>query len=136
MIACVDTNIILDVAAEDQVFAETSQDLLIEASDSGSLAICEVAYAELVPQFESREALDSLLNTLGVRLVEGGADVAYLAGRKWAAYRAAGGNRERLLPDFLIGAHALLRADCLLTRDRGFYKSYFPELKLMEAETA
>lgn len=131
MIACVDTNVILDVAVDDPVFAEASQELLVSACDGGSLSICEVVYAELVPQFESREQLDSLLDTLGVRLTDGGVDVAYLAGQRWAAYRAAGGNRERLLPDFLIGAHALLRADCLLTRDRGFYKSYFPELKLM-----
>jgi len=133
MIACVDTNVILDVAADDPRFAEGSQELLVSARDSGSLAICEVVYAELVPQFESREQLDSLLTTLGVRLVEGGADVACLAGQRWGAYRAAGGNRERLLPDFLIGAHALLRADCLLTRDRGFYRSCFPELNLMGA---
>ena len=131
MISCIDTNIILDVASDDPQFADTSEQLLISASDCGTLAICEVVYAELVPQFESKEQLDSLVDTLGVRLIDGGVDVAYLAGQRWSAYRTAGGNRERLLPDFLIGAHALLRGECLLTRDRGFYKSYFPELKLM-----
>jgi hypothetical protein len=93
--------------------------------------MCGLVYAELAPQFDTREALDSALNELGIRVVEDGVDVAWLAGCKWADYRSAGGTRDRLLADFVIGAHALLHAECLLTRDRGFYKTYFPELRLM-----
>lgn len=134
MIACVDTNIILDVVTEDSVFADQSERLLADVYDRGSLLICELVYAEIVPRFSTRERLDCGLAGLGIRITEGGADVAYLAGQRWAAYRAAGGNRERLVADFLIGAHALLRADCLLTRDRGFFKSYFPELRLLDGD--
>jgi len=131
MIACVDTNIILDVVTNDAVFGDQSESLLAEVYDTGSLLICELVYAEVVPRFSSRERLDAGLANLGIRIAEGGADVAYLAGQRWAAYRTAGGNRERLVADFLIGAHALLRGDCLLSRDRGFFKSYFPELKML-----
>jgi predicted nucleic acid-binding protein len=133
MITAVDTNVILDVLADDPVHARESEVLLVRAIQSGSLVISEVVYAELTPQYGSRESLDHALERLEIRIVDGGGDVSWLAGSRWKDYRAAGGTRQRMLADFLIGAHAMLRADCLLTRDRGFYGKYFPELKLFES---
>jgi predicted nucleic acid-binding protein len=131
MISAVDTNVILDVSGDGK-FAEASQELLSVAYDLGSLIICEIVYSELVPNFRSRNALEEHLELGNIGLVGCGAEVAWLAGQRWADYRAAGGSRERVLPDFIIGAHAVLRADCLLTRDRGFFTTYFPELRLVD----
>ena len=55
--------------------------------------------------------------------------IAYEAGIRWKLYRAAGGPRERIMTDFLIGAHAVATADVFLKRNRGFFATYFPELK-------
>jgi hypothetical protein len=56
----------------------------------------------------------------------------FLAGRAWRVYRKQGGQRARILADFLIGAHAHVQASRLLSRDRGFYRKLFPKLSLMD----
>jgi predicted nucleic acid-binding protein len=45
---------------------------------------------------------------------------------------SGGGELRRLLVDFLIGAHAELRAERLLTLDPSRYTQDFPALRLME----
>jgi predicted nucleic acid-binding protein len=44
------------------------------------------------------------------------------------------GPPRRLLVDFVIGAHALLRADRLLTLDTSLYKQDFPDLKIITTD--
>jgi Predicted nucleic acid-binding protein, contains PIN domain len=58
-----------------------------------------------------------------------------LAGRVFGRYRSAGGKRESILPDFLIGAHAAVLGVPLLTRDVRRYRSYFPSLELITPDT-
>jgi predicted nucleic acid-binding protein len=66
-------------------------------------------------------------------------DLWQLAGDRFALYaerrRSSGAETpRRILADFLIGAHALLRADSLMTFDTGFYARNYPELMLYRVE--
>jgi predicted nucleic acid-binding protein len=131
MITAVDTNILLDVFLPDPKFSKTSSELLRNAYDDGGLIICEIVYAELVPQFRDRNTLDRTLKQINVTLSPFGAETAFVAGEKLMQYRKSGGRRDRIITDFLIGAHAISKAERFLTRDRGFYSTYFKALQLL-----
>lgn len=129
MISAVDTSVLLDVFLGDEHHGPRSNEWLRQAYDRGAILICDPVYAELAPAFDSREALDEALRKISASISPIDTDIAYEAGRRWLRYRQAGGPRKRIVTDFLIGAHALATAETFLTRDRGFYATYFPELK-------
>lgn len=128
MITAVDTSILLDVFLPDERHGPRSKELLWNAYDKGAILICDVVYAELVPAFGDRATLDGVLREISATISPIDTDIAYEAGQRWSRYRQAGGPRDRIITDFLIGAHAVVKAETFLTRDRGFYATYFPEL--------
>ena len=133
MITAVDTNVLLDVLLFDQFHEPQSEAQLRDAYDRGAILVCDVVYAELVPAFPDRSVLDEALAVIGAQLSPIDTAIAWEAGMRWARYRRAGGPRQRIMTDFLIGAHALATADVFLTRDQRFYSTYFPELTVPEA---
>ena len=42
----------------------------------------------------------------------------------------------RTVPDFLVGAHAMLQCSGLITRDAGFFRDYFKGLKVIVPQAA
>lgn len=132
MITAVDTSVLLDVFLPDPKYEEASAAALRRADAEGSLVICEIVYAELAAQFANRTELDRVLESLDIRFEPVESAVAFAAGRAFRAYRESGGARSRILADFLVGAHAQASAARLLSRDRGFYRSYFRKLVLLD----
>ena len=129
IITAADTNILLDVFNDDEPYRSQSSEWLATARALGEILVCDVVYAELVPQFRGdRARLDEALRRINAIVSPIDTDIAYEAGRRFRQYHRAGGPRTRIIADFLIGAHALVRADHFLTRDRGFYATYFSEL--------
>ena len=129
MITAVDTSVLLDVFLPDKRHGPTSKERLRDAYDRGVILICDIVYAELVPAFNDRTKLDEALRQISVTISPINTTIAYEAGLRWLRYRQDGGPRSRIISDFLIGAHAVTLADTFLTRDRGFYPTYFPELR-------
>lgn len=128
MITAVDTSVLLDVFLPDEAFGPRSAEWLREAYDAGAIVICDIVCAELAPAFPDRAALDDALRQINAAPSSIDRSIAWDAGRRWLEYRRAGGRRTRSITDFLIGAHAVAAAERFLTRDRGFYRSHFPEL--------
>lgn len=93
---------------------------------------CDVVWSEIASWFRSLEAADEALREMDLRFAPLDPEVALAAGQVWSSYRRAGGRRDRVVGDFLIGTHAWMRADRFLTRDRGFYRAYFKRLKIID----
>jgi len=92
--------------------------------------------AEVRAQFREDEAFHEALAILGVRFDPISAQSALTAGRLWRENRKPSQRgRQRVVADFLIGSHAWVQADALLTRDRGFYRHYFEGLKILDPES-
>jgi predicted nucleic acid-binding protein len=121
----IDSSVLLDVFTEDPRWLGWSQAQLTRAAQRGAIVVNAVVLAEIAPRFSRIEALRAALPSMAV-IEEIPAAAAFLAGHAHTAYRRAGGTREAILPDFLIGAHAAVTARPLLTRDPRRVSTHIP----------
>jgi hypothetical protein len=136
MKTAVDSSVLLDVLAADPTFGARSREALRAAYDRGTIVACDIVWAEVRTHYPDDAPFSHALDALGVRFEPLNADAAGVAGALWREQRkTADGRRERIIADFLIGAHAALQADALLTRDRGFYRRYFKVRVIDAAES-
>jgi predicted nucleic acid-binding protein len=131
----VDTNVLIDVFGRPTPFLEWSARQLTIWKRQAQLVLTPIVWAELAGMQPSEADLAATLAPLDLVREALPFSAAYEAGRAHVAYRKAGGARERTLPDFFIGAHAMVKSYRLLTRDPQRYRGYFPSLDLISPES-
>jgi predicted nucleic acid-binding protein len=150
----VDTNVLLDVLIPNTRQVAASKERLDQCLTEGALVVSEPVYAELAARFPTGEELDKFLLDTSITLVRSSLAALRRASEAWKAYaqtrdpnslqcprcgtshsvtcRSCGAtlrSRQHILTDFLVGGHALVHADRLLTRDLGYYGTYFQDLR-------
>jgi predicted nucleic acid-binding protein len=129
----VDSSVLLDIFTEDRRWLPWSQGQLTHAAQRGAIVLNVIVLAEIAPRFPRIEELRSALPSMAIT-EEIPSAAAFLAGHAHASYRSAGGAREAVLPDFLIGAHAAVTRRPLLTRDPRRVATYIPGATIIAPE--
>jgi predicted nucleic acid-binding protein len=127
----VDSCVLIDVLADDPAWANWSLEQLDRCGSQGSLIVNPLIVAEISPRFERASDLEAALAQLPLQRQPLPWDAAFLAGQAFKIYRQTQGLKTSPMPDFYIGAHALVAGLQLLTRDTARYRSYFPRLALV-----
>ena len=110
---------------------EWSQRHLVIAAAQDELAINDMIYAELSVRYAAIEELDAMIRDAGLVSAVIPRPALFLAGKAFQRYRFAGGIKTGVLPDFFIGAHAVIADSMLITRDAARYRTYFPGIMLI-----
>ncbi len=121
----------LDIVTDDPKWYDWSVGKLDALSVAGPLLINDIVYAEISVRFGGINDVDAALRQVNVILAPTPKLALFLAGKAYQRYRASGGLRTGVLPDFFIGAHAAVAGLTLITRDPRRYRTYFPTIDLI-----
>ena len=127
----VDSCILLDLYTNDPVWADWSEKILDQYSQTNTLFINSIVYTEISIGFNQIEEVEKALSGIGIKVLEIPREALFLTGKVFLKYRKNKGTKNAPLPDFFIGAHATVSEFELITRDVAKFKTYYPQLKLI-----
>jgi predicted nucleic acid-binding protein len=131
-----DTNVVLDAIGSGEEWRDWSERYLKLCATEGALVINTIVYSEAASEIIDRNIYDAALLAIECEREDVTWAASFVAGHAHRKYRQAGSNRARVLPDFLIGAHAIMvRGYRVLTRDASRYRTYFPDLDIIAPDT-
>ena len=116
--------------------ADTAELALREALSRGPVVVCDVVIAEVCSSLQDGDRAMQAFEEMGIAFSTVEEKSAVRAGEMQRRYRTRGGGRARTVPDFIVGAHALLQCNGLITRDAGFFRDYFKGLKVITPQAA
>jgi predicted nucleic acid-binding protein len=132
----IDTSVLIDLIGDD-ARAETAEDALRNALIQGPVVACDIVVGEVVAGLGHGSVVIDILEEAGIGFSPLELRSAVRAGEMQRRYKARlrEGSEPRAMPrsvpDFLIGAHALMQCKALITRDAGFFRDYFKGLKVI-----
>ena len=126
----VDSSVIIELLS-DAEHADAAESALREALARGPVVVCDVVVAEICSSLRDGDQAMQALEDMGIRFSLVEQKSALRAGEMQRRYRSRGGGRQRTVPDFIVGAHALLQCNALITRDATFFRDYFKGLKVI-----
>ena|SRR3990167_4301532 len=127
----IDSCVLLDIMTEDPVWFAWSASQLEECGEKFPLFINPVIYSEVSISYQKIEELEIALSPVIFKRAAIPWEAAFLAGKVFLQYRKSGGQHILPLPDFFIGAHAVIEQLSLLTRDTKRFRHYYPQLKMI-----
>ena len=131
----VDSCILLDLLTNDPDWADWAEKILGQYSQTNTLYINSIIYTEVSIGFKRIEEVEDAINQTGIKVLEIPREALFLAGKVFFNYRKSKGTKHLTLPDFYIGAHAIVSTFDLITRDISKFKTYFPNLNLIYPKT-
>lgn len=132
----IDSSVLIDLIGGD-ARAQAAEEAVRSALSHGPVVACDVVIGEVVAGLGSGSLLLDALDESGISFVPLELRAAVRAGEMQRRYKERvragheGTTTPRSVPDFLIGAHALLQCAGLITRDAGFFRDYFKGLKVI-----
>lgn len=133
----IDSSVLIDLLGDD-ARADAAEACLRLALGGGPVVVCDVVVSEVTSGLGHGSEVMDVVEEMGIRYSAIDQRAAIRAGEMQRKYkqrvRAAGRtpSSPRTIPDFLVGAHAMLQCTGLITRDAGFFRDYFKGLKVIE----
>ena len=134
----IDTSILIDLLGDD-VRADAAEACLRLALSAGPVVVCDVVVSEVTAGLGHGSEVMDVLEEMGLSFLPLDRRAAIRAGEMQRKYKqrlrengsASSAAAQRTIPDFLVGAHAMLQCEALITRDDGFFRDYFKGLKVI-----
>jgi predicted nucleic acid-binding protein len=110
--------------------ADAVEACLRQSLGSGRVVVCDAALAQVCAALRNGADALAALEEMGVHFHPTEAKSALRAGEMHRRHRQRSGE-ERPIADFLVGAHALMQCDGLVTFDPALHHDYFKGLKVI-----